>query len=123
LIIKGLVEFFILIAMVLVSVAFFTLLERKLLGYIQVRKGPNKVGVIGILQPFRDAIKLLIKEIGYLLTWNIMVYYLRPVLRILIFLLIWILYPKRGGGVNLFFGVCLYVGLAGLIIYCLLGIG
>ena len=46
---------------ILVAVAFVTLLERKILGYSQLRVGPNKVRFIGILQPFTDAIKLFIK--------------------------------------------------------------
>lgn len=47
---------------ILLSVAFVTLLERKLLSYVQTRKGPNLVGLLGILQPFRDGIKLLTKK-------------------------------------------------------------
>jgi len=51
-----------LIISVLVSVTFLTLLEREVIGYIQIHKGPNKVGIIGIPQPFCDAIKLFTKE-------------------------------------------------------------
>ena len=47
---------------ILVSVAFYTLLERKILGYAQIRKGAAKPSFIGVLVPFADAVKLLFKQ-------------------------------------------------------------
>lgn len=73
-----------LIIFILISVAFVTLLERKILGYIQKRKGPNKLGFKGILQPFSDAVKLLVKESLLLNLVNLIIYLLRPVVILLI---------------------------------------
>lgn len=78
---------------VIVGVAFLTLLERKVLGYIQNRKGPNKVGLIGIMQPFRDAIKLLRKEVFFVFKSNYNLYYISPMAIFVIIIIIWILYP------------------------------
>ena len=61
-IIFEIIKFFFIIIPVLISVAYLTLAERKILGYTQNRKGPNVVGIYGLLQPLADGVKLFSKE-------------------------------------------------------------
>nr|ALO76807.1 NADH deshydrogenase subunit 1 [Scirtidae sp. GENSP01] len=105
----------VLILCILVGVAFLTLFERKILGYIQVRKGPNKVGYKGILQPFSDAVKLFTKEQTLPLVSNYNMYYMSPVLNLFLSLFLWVSLPFLTG--------LYYFNLGLLFVLCCLSLG
>nr|YP_010714911.1 NADH dehydrogenase subunit 1 [Neohydnus jiuzhaigouensis]WDE20725.1 NADH dehydrogenase subunit 1 [Neohydnus jiuzhaigouensis] len=112
-----LVSMLLLLILVLIGVAFLTLLERKLLGYIQIRKGPNKVGLIGILQPFGDAIKLFTKEQVFPYMSNLNLYFFSPILNLFLSLLLWMCMPFYSEFLNFNFSLLFFLVVSSLGVY------
>nr|YP_010350256.1 NADH dehydrogenase subunit 1 [Virgulibracon endoxylaphagus]UOK09636.1 NADH dehydrogenase subunit 1 [Virgulibracon endoxylaphagus] len=92
-IISNLILLVLTLIIVLISVAYLTLFERKILSSIHYRKGPNKVGFIGLMQPFSDALKLISKEYFYPVKSNYYYYFISPMLMFFLIMSLWLLYP------------------------------
>ena len=85
------------VAVLMLAVAYLTLAERKVIGYIQMRIGPNRVGPRGLLQPIADGLKLLLKEIIVPTRSNLYLFVLAPVLAIGPALAAWAVIPFDAG--------------------------
>ena len=104
---------------VLISVAYFTLAERKILGAIQRRRGPNVIGVFGLLQPLSDGLKLMVKEIIVPSNANKVIFIFSPGMTFFISLLGWAVIPfsQHAMLADMNFGVLYILAISSLGVY------
>lgn len=93
------VFFFVIIVPLLIVMAYFTYWERKFIGWMQLRRGPNVVGPLGLLQPFADGLKLFLKEIVIPSGANTVVFLLSPIITFVLAMVAWVVIPFDDGWV------------------------
>ena len=115
-------KFLLLIIPVFISVAYLTLAERKVLGYTQTRKGPNVVGIYGLLQPLADGVKLFSKEMIIPNHVNLFLYFFAPILALTLSVLIWSVLPLGSSYVlsDISLGILVIFALSSVGVYAIL---
>nr|ACR55960.1 NADH dehydrogenase subunit 1 [Lichanura trivirgata] len=108
---------------ILIAVAFLTLLERKLLSYMQLRKGPNLVGPLGLLQPIADGIKLIMKEPTKPTMSSPILFTMSPIMALTIALITWAPMPMPSPMTNMNLGLLFIMAMSGMFTYTILWSG
>jgi NADH-quinone oxidoreductase subunit H len=108
-----------LIIPLLIAVAYFTLAERKVMAAMQRRKGPNVVGIFGLLQPLADGLKLLLKETILPSSANTIIFVLAPIITFMLSLITWAVVPFDQGKVisDINVGVLYILAISSLGVY------